>query len=214
MARVRPTDLGTGVTVPRTAVPALLVAVLALGTACGGSDEPESQPTDEPTSSPTSETTAPTDEPTDPTETEGSVAPATGPVLKMPLSSINAPQGWKVLDQLVEFQKDAGDDDTSSLITLSEIDAFRGYAPPEELVKAWFKTSPYPLKPKVQPNVVIDDVEFYHLAGDVMKLDYLEEFGAVVQDKIVTVVFHFSPEVAPPERQEIIDSVIETFEFN
>jgi hypothetical protein len=199
------------VTVTRTAVPALLVAVLALGTACGGSDDPEAQPTDSPTSSPTTESTAPTEEPT---ETEGTAAPATGPALELPLSSVNAPEDWKVLDQLVEFQKDAGDDDTSSSITLSEIEAFSGYVSPEQLVKSWFKTSPYPLKPKVQPNVEIDDVEFYHLAGDVMKLNYLEEFGAVVQDKIVTVVFQFSPEVSPTERQEVVDSVMETFEFN
>lgn len=194
---------------PRIAVSALLAVLLSAGTACGGSDDPGATPSasvTSPTES-TSESTSP-----DPTESATtSVEPATGPALDMKLSSVRIPDGWRVMDSLVSTQQDGADNDTASTVSLGEIDAFGGTPSADELARNVLETNPFPMDPEVQPTVEIDGVEFYHLAGKVQKLDYLEDFGAVVDDRIVNLTFHFSPEISPAERQEIVDSVLATF---
>jgi hypothetical protein len=197
------------VTVPRIAVPALLAVLLAAGTACGGSDDPGATPSASASPTESSQSTSP-----DPSESAtSSVEAASGPVLDMPLSSVRIPDGWRVMDPLVSTQQDGADDDTASTISLGEIDAFGGNPSPDELARNVLKTNPFPMDPEVQPTVEIGGVEFYHLAGKVQKLDYLEDFGAVVDDMIVNLTFHFSPEVSPAERQEIVDSVVATFRW-
>ena len=182
--------------------------MLALGTACSGSDDPGAAPSPAVTSSATKSASA------DPTESATtSVEVATGPMLDMPLSSVRIPDDWRVMDPLVSTQQDAADDDTASTISLGEIDAFGGTPSADELARNALKTNPYPLDPEVRPAVELDGVEFYHLAGKVQKLDHLEDFGAVVDDMIVNLTFHFSPEISPAERQEIVDSVVATFRW-
>lgn len=197
---------------PRFAVPALLVAVLALGTACNGSDDPGATPS-EPASSPTG---APSTEPTETTTetTTPSIAPATGPVLEMPRASVRVPEGWEIQDQLVSAQAEAFDDDTASLITVAETEDFSGgQLTTEQMVDIWYQTSPYDLRPKEQPATELDGVEVYHLAGKTDRLSYLEEFGADRGGRVVALIFELSTELSPQEREEIVDSVVATFRW-
>lgn len=195
---------------PRFAVPALLVSVLALGTACNGSDDPGATPS-EPTSTATE---APSTEPTATESETASVAPATGPELEMPRASVRVPEGWEIQDQLVSAQTEAFDDDTASLITVSETEDFSGgQLTLEQMVDIWFQTSPYDMRPKALPATELDGVEVYHLAGKTDRLSYLEEFGADRGDRIVALTFELSTELSPQEREEIVDSVVATFRW-
>jgi hypothetical protein len=182
----------------------LLVALSA--SACGGSDDPGPQ---EPRAS-----TAPATTSTTPSAPSSSAAPAaTGPTLSLAHASVRIPDGWSKLDNSLYDQRDAGDDDSSSLISLGEIDAFGGQTDPDELGRSVIRTNPYPRDPQLLPVVVVDGVEMYHLAGKIHKNAYLEDFGAVVDDTIVSLSFTFSLEISPAERQQVVDSVLASYRW-
>lgn len=194
------------------ATAAALTAVLLLGTACGN-DDASADPSPGPSSSTTVESPTPTDEATD--EPTSTVAPATGPLMDIPLASVRAPEGWKILPKIVPGQVDVGNakDYSFSTIGLSQIVSYDRSLTADQLADQWFDASFYPLDPKKQPLTEIDGVEFFHLAGKVQKRLYLEEFGTQADGKLVTLGFSFSPEVTPEERQEVIDSVLATFQW-
>ena len=196
----------------RTAVATALAAVLALGTACSdGSDGPEADPSPSATTSapspsdPTSE--PPTDEPTT------DVEPATGITLTLAHSTVNAPDGWKRSDDIVRTMVGAEDPESVTSVALGEIDAFGQTPDADALADIAIAAGEYPTEPKKLPATELDGVEVYHLAGKVQPLNYLEEFGAVVGDRIVTLTFEFSPAYSPEQRQEVVDSVTATFRW-
>lgn len=187
-------------------VPALLVVALSVA-ACGGSDDPGAT---EPTSSattPSAPSSSPTDEPTE------TVTAATGDLLNLPHASVRVPDGWTKLGNSLFDQRDAGDDDSTSLITLGEIESFGGQVDPDQLARSAIRTSPFPIDPKVLPTVEVDGVEMYHLAGKVDRNAYLEDFGAVVDDTIVSLSFDFETSIAPAERQQVVDAVLASFRW-
>lgn len=188
----------------RSVVPALLLVALSAA-ACGGSDDP--QPQEPASSTPTSASTSPS------APTSSATPAAAGPLLDLPHASVHAPDGWKKLDDLVSTQRDAGDDDSFSSVTLGEVDAFGGQTDPDELAKSAIRTSPYPTDPKVLDTVEVDGVEMYHLAGKVDKHAYLEAYGAVVDDTIVSLSFTFATWIEPAERQETVDSVLASYRW-
>ena len=145
--------------------------------------------------------------------TAGAVAPATGVRLTMPRATVRAPRGWTRSPALVSDQTDAEDDDTASAMTLAETQAFGSTAGADELADIARASNLDPMIPRKLPAVELDGVEVYHLAGKVQRLNYLEEFGAVVDDRIVTLSFQLSPEITPTERREIVDSVLATFRW-
>ncbi len=196
---------------PRIAITATLVAVLALGACSDGSDEPDAGPSSP--AAPGTSGSPSSSSPGDPASEEPSsdVEPATGVRLQMPLSSVRAPADWQRSDFPVDTLTGAGDDDTSSLLSLGEIDAFGGTPSASELGDTALTTNPYRFDPKKLPETELDGVEVYHLAGKILPLTYLEEFGAVVDDRIVTLRFEFSSEVTPAERREVVDAVTASF---
>lgn len=190
------------------------LAVLLLGSACSGSDDPGGSPAPSSASPTGSDTESP--EPTDSTEPTGSAEPAaTGATLELPHSRVRIPADWKRMSRLVRTQQDAEDPGSASLLSLAEIDAFGSANSAEELVKSVLRVTKgtYPLTPRRLPNVVVDGVEMYHLSGKIQPLRWLEEYGAIVSDRIVTLGFEFSPDVSPAERQHVVDSVLATFEW-
>ena len=193
------------------------LAVLLLGSACSGSDDPGGSPSPSSASPTGSDTASP--EPTDSTEPTGSADPsvdaATGATLELPHSRVRIPADWKRMSRLVRTQQDAKDPDSASLLSLAEINAFGSTNSADELVKSVLRVTrgTYPLTPKRLPNVVVDGVEMYHLSGKIQPLRWLEEYGAIFSDRIVTLGFEFSPDVSPAERQQVVASVLATFEW-
>lgn len=204
---------GKVLVVPKTAATAAaLAAVLLLGTACG-SDDPSADPTPEPTSSSTTGSATPSPSPSDdPTST---VAPATGPLLKIAQATARVPDDWFIdLPRIVPEQVDAGSKNYSySVITLTQIDSFNTSATADELGDQWLEVSPYPKVPKKLPTIELDGKDVYHIAGQVQPHLYLEAFGSQQNGKLVEISFSFSPVATPEERQEIIDSTLATFRW-
>ncbi len=192
-----------------------VLVVIALAGACSAGDDPGTGPA--PTSAPTSGSPSETGPGSPgPTATGGTgVAPATGPVLRMPHSSVRIPSGWRTESQLVPTQRDASDQDTVSIMKLGEINAFGRTFGADAAAETALRVIKriYPLQPKRLPNVEVDGTEMYHLSGRIQPLNWLEEYGAVVDDRIVTLTFQFSPEVSAGERREIADSVLATFRW-
>ncbi len=197
------------------------LAVLLLGSACSGSDDPGGSPSPSSASPTGSDTASP--EPTDSTGPTGSADPSAGPAtdpatgatLELPHSRVRIPSDWKRMSRLVRTQQDAKDPGSASLLSLAEINAFGSTNSADELVKSVLRVTrgTYPLTPKRLPNVVVDGVEMYHLSGKIQPLRWLEEYGAIFSDRIVTLGFEFSPDVSPAERQQVVASVLATFEW-
>jgi hypothetical protein len=187
--------------VSRIAVSAALAAVLVLGAACGN-DDASADPSPEASSS--SASASPT----------ATVEPAAGPALNIPRATVRVPKGWYLTPRIVPEQADAGNDSYSfSSISLAQIDSFDPSLNADELADNWLDSNSYPQDPQELPLTELDGVEVYHLAGMVQKHLYLEEFGAQTAGKVVSLAFMFSPVASPEERQEIIDSVLATFQW-
>lgn len=196
----------------RTAVATALAAVLALGTACsdGGSD-PEANPSEggTTTSAPASDDPTPTESASD--DPTSDVEPASGFTLTLAHSTVKAPAGWKHAADIVRTMVGADDPESVTSMALGEVNAFGQTPDADQLGDIAIAAGEYPTEPKKLPNSELDGVEVYHIAGKVQPLNYLEEFGAVVGDRIVTLTFEFSPAYSPQERQELVDSVTATF---
>ncbi|GAA4375484.1 hypothetical protein GCM10023146_29710 [Nocardioides caricicola] len=205
---------GKVLVVPKTAASAAaLAAVLLLGAACGN-DDASADPSPDPTTSSATSSPSPTDEATgEPTgEPSSTVAPATGPVLDLPLASVRAPKGWFLTPRIVPQQVDAGTREyTFSSITLAQIKSYDLSMSADGLADNWLESSFYPRQPKKLPLTELDGTEAYHLAGQVQKNLYLEEFGAQTDGKVVALTFLFSPAASPEERQDVIDATLATF---
>lgn len=192
-----------------------MVTVLALGAACsGGSEDPEADPTTGAASS-SSSSESPSESPSEPaaSESTGAVEPATGPRLVQPLATAQGPTGWEKADEILDISSGANDPDTTSVMGLGQIESYDDTLTADELADVAIAASSYPTPPKKLPVTELDGVEVYHLAGQVQKFTYLEEFGAVVKGKIVTLTFQFSRDYSPQERQEIVESVTATFRW-
>lgn len=197
----------------RTAGSLALAAALALGGCSGGDDGSEPEASDGGTTGSTTAGTPSQSSQSPGDDTTPSVKPATGDTLRMPHSMVRVPVDWHADPRIVPTQRDAGDDDTSSTISLGEINAFGATLSPDQLARNWFRSTIYPLKPRKLPTVEVDGVEMYHLSGKIQPLTWLEEYGAVVDDRIVTLTFQFSPEVRPAQRDRIAESVLATFRW-
>lgn len=191
----------------RATVPALLLT-LALATGCGGSDDP-ADPADasSPTASGGASPSAPDDASGDPQDG------ATGIRLTMPHSTVVAPEGWKQGRQLSSGERSAEDPDSISFVSLGEIEAFGSSQGADELGRTRIASNMSPRTPKLLPVTTLDGVPVYHVAGWVTSYRWTEEFGAVRDDRIVTLVFSFDEKVSPEERQQVLDQVLPTFEW-
>jgi predicted small secreted protein len=195
--------------VPRIAATTLLVAVLALGSGCNGDSGtgPDVGSTSDAPSSPSSSAAS------DVESGSASAEPATGIRLSLPHSTVRVPERWTEADVPVTTLVSADAPDSASLISLGEIEGFGSTSSADELADTALRVMQYRFNPKKLPVTELDGVEAYHLAGKIQPLRYLEEFGAIVDDRIVTLSFEFSPEASRAERDEIVDSVTATFRW-
>lgn len=185
----------------RIAVPAALAA-LALLAGCGGSDDPDPAP------APTSTAgTSPSGGGTSP-----SADVATGIRLSLPNSTVVAPADWTRGRKIVRGDKSADSPDHLAWIQLGEIQAFGSTQTAEELGRTRLESN-LGKPPKLLPVTELDGVPVYHLAGWVGGSRYMEEYGAIRNDRIVSLHFSFNEKVSAAERQEIVDQVLPTFEW-
>jgi hypothetical protein len=187
----------------RTAVPAALAA-LALVSGCGGSDDPSPAPT-------TPTTTVATSPSSSGSETSPGADAATGIRLTMRNSSVRAPETWTEGRDLTRYEVSADSPDTLSFITLGEIDAFGSTSDAAQLGRTRIASNIDEKPPKLLPVTELDGMPVYHVAGFVNDEEYLEEFGAIANDRIVTLTFSFNRRVPVTERKQVVAEVLPTF---
>jgi hypothetical protein len=186
---------------PVLALPALLLT-LALAQGCGGSDDPGSDPGTT-GSSPATSSASPSESPSE--------SAATGIRLQLANSAVRAPQGWTHASDLTRFEDGADSPDSLSYVMLGEINAFGSQASAEELARNRIKANLYPKAPEVLPVTDLAGTPAYHVAGFVTGQQYLEEFGTIVRDRIVTLTFSFNRKVPAEERRQVVEQVLPTF---
>ncbi len=190
------------------AAAASLGLVLAIGAACDGSEDPGPDPSPSATGTPGSGSPTPSDEPS----AEPSAEAATGPLLKMPEAQVRAPEGWVKADGMVPTISRATPPEGISAIRLGSIDAFGATPSLDELAQNTIMASLAETKPKKQPNVEIDGKEVYHLSGPTDERNYLDQYGVVYKDRIVTLEIDLDTKyVSEAERAEIVESVLASF---
>jgi hypothetical protein len=202
----------SGKSLPSVLGPALLVVVLlgAVVTGCQGkaSDEPASSGTD-----PTiSESGDPSESTADGASPAPAVEPATGPRLETPHARARAPEGWG--RRQTAFGVDSQMPGGSDAVTLSEGPAPPGAEPTRGALRAAAKGQ-LQLGLTRNPSLDLDA----KLAGrPAFKLTGHDRHGRKVQwttiyeDSLVTISFLLQ-DTPKAEREELVESVLSTFEY-
>jgi hypothetical protein len=189
-----------------------LVAVTALVTACGDDGEPGADPTTSSSASPS--------EGSSPTETASpSVEPATGEKVVGLSYTARAPAGWKVRRGTTTAQlasmyaiDETPDGDVTGFLRVADGNAFVYDDPLHRLAQQRINSGEYQKLPKMLDNVAVDGVEMYHVAGNVGNGNYIIDLGAIV-GKNLTEIHIESDDLTPEELQEVLDSVLATWQW-
>jgi hypothetical protein len=182
---------------------------LALALAGCTDDDPEPGAGKSPSASATTESSeaesseAATDDPTP------SATPATGVLLDMPHATMNAPKGWKQLEDFLEFGTEANPPTGIGAVRLTQLE-FPG---PQISVDLQAKSA---LQSRLgdmkrQPDVEIAGLTFYHLSGTPNENSHLDTFGVLNDGFQTGIDFEFENKVPEAERQKIIDESLASF---
>jgi hypothetical protein len=189
---------------PRLALPvAALVLVLTAG--CNGNGD--ASPPDESAGgdATTSSTPSPSESPS-PT-----VEPASGPEMVPDEGGarMRAPKAYTLMPRSLNTAVSAEDPQARGFITLSVLPSARE-GDLDELARIGMKR--FDGKPTRLPDVEIQGVTFYHLAGENAVGLHQDHYSAAYENKLATLQFNFfASEFSTPQRQKIIDSVLATF---
>jgi hypothetical protein len=138
-----------------------------------------------------------------------SVTPATGVLLDMPHATMNAPKGWKQLDDFLEFGTEANPPTGTGAVRLTQLE-FPG---PQISVDLQAKSA---LQSRLgdmkrEPDVEIAGLTFYHLSGTPNENSHLDAFGVLNDGYQTGIDFEFENKVPEAERQKIIDESLASF---
>lgn len=189
---------------PRAYAAAALASLVLILAGCSD-EEPKAGAEDTPSakSSATSSGATPTE------DASPSVTPATGVLLDMPHATMNAPEGWKQLDDFLEFGTEANPPTGIGAVRLTQLE-FPG---PQVSVDLQAKSA---LQSRLgdmkrEPDVEIAGLTFYHLSGTPNANSHLDAFGVLNDGFQTGIDFEFENKVPEAERQQIIDESLATF---
>ena len=185
-------------------IAAVALGALVLALAGCTDDDPEPGAGKSPSSS-----ASPTDESSPSDDASPTVPPATGVLLDMPHATMNAPEGWKQLDDFLEFGTEANPPTGIGAVRLTQLE-FPG---PQISVDLQAKSA---LQSRLgdmkrEPDVEIAGVTFYHLSGTPNANSHLDAFGVINDGFQTGMDFEFENKVPEAERQKIIDESLASF---
>jgi hypothetical protein len=182
---------------------AALAAVMALGlTGCTGSG-------DDPAEADPGASGSPSSTSSENRESEGAVDPATGDRLEQPSATMNAPDGFVHLPDLMDFQDSAAPRGNTSVVNLSEDPGWRD-ATLDEAATTSRRTKSF-TPPRRMPDVELGGEPAYHLSGKVNSFNAFDEYGAVRGSRLVTVSFELETSIPKARREQMIASALATF---
>jgi hypothetical protein len=127
----------------------------------------------------------------------------------MPHATMNAPKGWKKLDDFLEFGTEANPPTGLGAVRLTQLE-FPGPQISIDLqAKAALQARLGDMKR--QPDVEIAGLTFYHLSGTPNKDSHLDTFGVLNDGFQTGIDFEFENKVPAAERQKIIEESLASF---
>jgi hypothetical protein len=190
------------------AVAAAAAASLVLALAGCNGDDPKAEPDPTPSSSSTASPST-TAEASPTGDASPTVAPATGPLLKMPNATINAPQGYKPRPGLVSTNTEANPPEGVGAVRLSALPTVGPELPLD--VQAKNAVGVGDGKLKRLPDVEIAGVTFYHLAGSLRSYSNIDVYGVDHDGYQTGIQFEFMKDVPDAERQQTIAEGLASF---
>lgn len=186
------------------------MSALALSIALTGCGSDGNEPAADPSAAP-SVTESTTQTPTE-TASTPTVAPATGPQIAVRGLRANAPEGWEAKRPYAVM---------SAAVPVGAIGTtvyvFRfpnsGLLTLDGLAKASWGQTAWKSRMKRLADVELDGQPAFHLAGNVNPGEYLERFGAILNDDRLTLTFEFENGEDKATRDELIASVLATVDF-
>ena len=185
---------------------AVAAAGLVLALAGCSDDDPKPGTDEGPSTSPSaaSSEATPTEDPS-PT-----AAAATGVLLKKQHATINAPEGWQKLPDLLEFATEANPPTGKGAVRLTQLEFPGGEVPIDQQAEAALQSRLGDMKREA--DVDLDGVTFWHISGTPRKTDsHLDAYGVITDGFQTTLDFEFENSVPEAERQQIIDESLATF---
>jgi hypothetical protein len=174
-----------------------LVAVLL--TACGDSDPvpaPDTDPTADPSSASPSQSQA--------------VEPADGPVVENAHASYRVPRGYEVAEELAGTIPANDSGPRRSAITLAEVPAF-GSTDLGAAAGVVARNVAQDRPPKRLANTTLADVPVFHVEGQLDETVWFAAYGAIRDDTVVYV--RFDLDTAPAQSQQVVESVLATWQW-
>jgi hypothetical protein len=101
----------------------------------------------------------------------------------------------------------------TSDVSLSDLVGTSSGVPLDALARYSLKSGGFPDDGRRLPDLTLDGVEFFRVAGTEPDGSYVEEIGADHLGDLVTVRFFFDADVSRTERQELIESVYASLEW-
>jgi hypothetical protein len=191
------------------AASALALAVVLAGCGSGG-DDTSADPTSDPSAT-ESESPATTETPTETISTPA-VAPASGPEIAVRGLRANAPEGWEAKPAYAVMSAAVPVGVIGTTVYVYRFPN-SGLMTMDELGDVSRARETWKFKLNRLDDVVLDDQPAFHLAGKANPGEYIEKFGAIVNDDHLLVTFEFHNGEDKAYRDEIIGSVLATVDF-
>ncbi|GAA1789249.1 hypothetical protein GCM10009795_038750 [Nocardioides hankookensis] len=189
------------------------IAVLGLTLALAGCNDDDPGTKADPTTSPSASSSGDSTSASPSDDASPSVAPATGPQLKMPNATMNAPEGYKRTKKIVDFSVDASSPDFTSSVTLMALE-YAGPTLPLDLMYDAVKDSYEKKGYKRLPDQEIDGVTFYHISGKRDRYAVEDVFAVRDNGYETTIRYALDPKIPAAEREQLIAEGLASFKFS
>jgi hypothetical protein len=189
-------------------------AVIGLLLTLVGCTDDDSEPDSGKSPSASTSASAPSESPSSasPSADATPTAPAaTGPQLKMPNATINAPKGWAQERNVGDFLTVARPPQGFTALTLGSLEYVGPTGALGALAQAAIKTYSEEGQLKRLPDVEIAGVTFFHVAGKPRSDNYVDHFGARYEGYDTDVQFDFDKTFTAAERERIVAESLASF---
>jgi hypothetical protein len=196
---------------PRSGVAAVAVALALLLAGCSGSDgTPGQGAADDGSPDVAPASPAPS---SSPSETDGvpAVAPASGAELAVDGVRLRAPLAFSGLPDQFKLRQAAYVPWSESHVAVTRFPNMAGFTL-DESARGTLREGRFPRGRRLDDRV-IDDQPVFHLVGRLERGGYGEQFGTVLGDDELSVVFEFRKDEPAAYRDEVIASVLQTVDF-